>query len=230
MLDDDRCGEALAELLPEYFEGVVHSDRWKPYQRFLDAWRQFCRAHLHRDFQALIDRGGSARPLGERLLAAKNLLFQSCHALQRGELSRADLAWEVVPVRIAFGGALSSALPCDDKKANALAKDLRRHWPALWTFVCTAGVEPTNNNAERTLRPAVLWRKGSFGTQVDARNRFVERILTVIHTAKRRGIPTRSSTGSNAPALRPLPTSSSAPASLLDSRPIPAYRRSHQQG
>jgi hypothetical protein len=35
----------------------------------------------------------------------------------------------------------------------------------------------------------VLWRKGSFGTQSDAGNRFVERMLMVTHTAKRRGIP-----------------------------------------
>ena len=35
----------------------------------------------------------------------------------------------------------------------------------LWTFVHDARVEPTNNLAERMVRQAVLWRKGSFGTQ-----------------------------------------------------------------
>ncbi len=189
VLADNRGGKALATLLPEEFEGVVHSDRWGPCKRFLDAWRQLCHAHLRRDFQALIDRGGGAKPIGERLLAASNRLFHAWHAFQRGESSRTDLAWEIVAVRMHFGGALAAALACDDRKARALAKDLRRHWPALWTFVHTAGVEPTNNNAERTLRPAVLWRKGSFGTQSDAGNRFVERMLTVIETAKRRGIP-----------------------------------------
>ena len=43
-----------------------------------------------------------------------------------------------------------------------LARDRRQ---ALWTFVQVAGVEPTNNAAERSIRPGVLWRKGSFGTQ-----------------------------------------------------------------
>ena len=37
-------------------------------------------------------------------------------------------------------------------------------WPALWTYLDIPGVEPTNNVAERAIRPAVLWRKGSFGT------------------------------------------------------------------
>ncbi len=43
-----------------------------------------------------------------------------------------------------------------------------------------AGVEPTNNAAERALRRAVLWRRKSFGTQSETGSRFVERILTVV--------------------------------------------------
>jgi hypothetical protein len=50
---------------------------------------------------------------------------------------------------------------------------------ALWTFVRIEGVEPTNNAAECAVRPGVLWRKGSFGTQSVAGNRFVERMMTV---------------------------------------------------
>ena len=62
-----------------------------------------------------------------------------------------------------------------------------RLWPALWTFTEVDGVEPTNNAAERALRPAVLWRKGSFGTRSDAGARFVERLLTVTATCKQQG-------------------------------------------
>jgi hypothetical protein len=40
-------------------------------------------------------------------------------------------------------------------------------------------VEPTNNVAERALRPAVLWREKSLGAQSEAGNTFVERILAV---------------------------------------------------
>ncbi|HEY2787766.1 MAG TPA: IS66 family transposase, partial [Fimbriiglobus sp.] len=42
--------------------------------------------------------------------------------------------------------------------------------------------------AERALRHAVIWRKLSFGTQSAAGSRFVERMLTVIETARRRGV------------------------------------------
>ncbi|NCR77616.1 MAG: transposase [Microcystis aeruginosa K13-06] len=30
---------------------------------------------------------------------------------------------------------------------------------ALWLFVTVEGLEPTNNAAERAIRPAVLWRR-----------------------------------------------------------------------
>ena len=57
-------------------------------------------------------------------------------------------------------------------------------YPALWTFARVAGVEPTNNHAERTLRRAVMWRKVSLGNHSEAGCRFVERILTVVQTLR----------------------------------------------
>ena len=60
-------------------------------------------------------------------------------------------------------------------------------WESLWTFVRVEGVEPTNNNAERPLRRAVIWRRKSFGTQSESGSRFVERILTVVTTLRQRG-------------------------------------------
>ena len=52
--------------------------------------------------------------------------------------------------------------------------------PALWLFVTGSGLEPTNNAAERAIRPAVLWRRPSFGSQSEAGTVFVERMLTVV--------------------------------------------------
>jgi transposase len=50
---------------------------------------------------------------------------------------------------------------------------------ALWTFVYQADIEPTNNQAERALRPAVIWRRLSFGSQSQAGSLFVAHMLTV---------------------------------------------------
>jgi transposase len=91
------------------------------------------------------------------------------------------------PIQDAFAALLDAGVRCPDAKAAGLCRALDRLWPALWTFVDEDGVEPTNNAAERAIRPAVLWRKGSFGTQSDGGARFVERMLTVTATCRQQG-------------------------------------------
>ena len=54
----------------------------------------------------------------------------------------------------------------------------------MWLFLTTEGVEPTNNAAERAIRPAVIWRRTSFATQTQAGSTFVARMLTVVTTLK----------------------------------------------
>jgi transposase len=60
---------------------------------------------------------------------------------------------------------------------------------ALGTFVRHAGVGLTNDGAEWAIRPAVLWRKGSFGTQSLKRSRFVATMITVVATLKQQHRP-----------------------------------------
>lgn len=69
--------------------------------------------------------------------------------------------------------------------AHGMCRELFDHRAWLWTFVEIEGVEPTDNASERALRPAVIWRKLSFGTQSAAGSRFMETILTVIETSHR---------------------------------------------
>ena len=69
-------------------------------------------------------------------------------------------------------------------KTAGTCRDILKRREALWTFVQLDGVEPTNNAAERSIRPGVQWRKGSFGTQSEAGSRFVESMLTVVATLK----------------------------------------------
>ena len=76
-----------------------------------------------------------------------------------------------------------------DRKAAGVCRELTKWWPALWTFARVEGVEPTNNAAERALRPAVLWRKGSFGADSEAGSRFAERLLTVVASGRQQGRP-----------------------------------------
>ena len=69
-------------------------------------------------------------------------------------------------------------------KTQETCKRILKLKEALWTYVDVPGVEPTNNLAERTIRPYVLWRRVSFGTQSERGNRFVERMMTVSATCR----------------------------------------------
>jgi len=64
------------------------------------------------------------------------------------------------------------------------SKRLLKDYEALWLFANVEDVEPTHHHAERCLRPAVKWRKRSFGKHSAAGCRFMERMLTVVHTLR----------------------------------------------
>jgi transposase len=59
-------------------------------------------------------------------------------------------------------------------------RNLLKLFDSLWLFVREEGVEPTNNAAERAIRPAVIWRRTSFGSDSLAGSEFVSRLLTVV--------------------------------------------------
>jgi Transposase IS66 family len=78
------------------------------------------------------------------------------------------------------------------RHVRALAKNLLKLWPALWTFADTDDVEPTNNAAERGLRAAVIYRKLSLGSRSQGGERTIERLLSVDQTCYTPTLPTPS--------------------------------------
>jgi transposase len=173
----------LTALLGKKIRGIIGSDRWSAYGRLLLSGRQICWAHLKRDFQKLVDRGGQARFYGEKGLATARLLFAEWHSF-RGGGSRAQLQHELAPVREMMRDWLTDGANRGDRQTATFCQNLLALEPALWTFLSKRGVEPTNNHIERLLRTGVLWRKRSFGSHSAAGCRFVERMLTVTQTLR----------------------------------------------
>jgi len=184
-----RGGAAIEALLGAEFAGIVGSDRWSAYSRFPAKQRAVCWAHLKRDFQALVDRGGEAEAIGRWGLAEIERLCALWHRFRAGECDRQELRRRLIPLQARLGRLLRRGQDSPDVKAAALCRQLRKWWPGLWTFARVEGVEPTNNGAERALRPAVLWRKGSFGSDSEAGSRFAERLLTVVASCRQQGRP-----------------------------------------
>jgi transposase len=179
-----RGFEGLQALLGETTTGVVCSDRWAAYSKLPLEQRQICWAHLKRDFQKLIDRGGPAEAIGRAGLEVVECLFADWWAFRRGELDRAGLQARSDSIARQLQGVLEHGCSCADSKAATFCANLLALYPALWLFTTIEGVEPTNNHAERILRLGVLWRKNAFGCHSAEGCRFVERMLTVVQTLR----------------------------------------------
>ena len=174
----------LQALLGETITGIVCSDRWSVYNKLPLNLRQICWAHLKRDFQKLVDRGGPAEAIGRVGLDVVECLFADWWAFRRGELDRPGLQARLDPIAPNSKVFWSKVAPAQDSKAATFCANLLALYPALWLFASIEGVEPTNNHVERILRLGVLWRKNAFGCHSAAGCRFVERMLTVVQTLR----------------------------------------------
>ena len=182
-----RGKSGLKALLGGTVYGTVGSDRWGAYADLLS--RQLCWAHLKRDFQKLFDFGAATKPIGRAGRRAVKDVFVLWHEFKAGRLDRATLKARMEPVKIRLQRALQRGRDGPDKKTKRFCKRLLKVYDALWTFVEKPGVEPTNNHAERMVRPAVLWRKNSFGCHSVAGCLFAERILTTVQTLRLQNRP-----------------------------------------
>ena len=222
-----RSQQAAQDILGAGFAGVVTSDRYGAYHWVALEQRQVCWAHLKRDFTKIAQRPGISGALGEALLKQQEQLFELWYQIRDGTLQRTEFVEKVAPIRQRVKELLieGASYPIADGEKTPLAKTVRtceqllKVEPAFWLFVTVEGIDPTNNAAEQAIRPAVLWRRCSFGSQSIQGSLFVARMLTVVTTlrrqqrnvldylteacrAKRQGQP--------APSLLPLPHSTNA--------------------
>jgi transposase len=184
-----RGAKALHSVLGQVIRGVVCSDRWTTYQRIPLKQRQICWAHLKRDFQAMVDRGGAGAGIGQDLLDCTTILFGLWYKVRDGTRSRRWLAGQVERLRGEVQALLTQGVACACAETAGTCAKMLEVEEAFWTFARVKGMEPTNNAAERALRPAVLRRKRSFGNQSEAGCAYVGRLLSVVQTLKLQGRP-----------------------------------------
>lgn len=182
-LRKSRKAATLRELLGTTFPGVVCCDRARMYWRLNRL--QWCWAHLKRDFQALVDHPDeAAQKFGRNLMNETDTLFALWRQFRERTLSREELKQQMEPVRQQVERLLNEGLRTPKARWTAICKELIKYRERLWEFLEVEGLEPTNNHSERALRPAVIWRKLSFGTQSANGSRYVETMLSVIETCR----------------------------------------------
>lgn len=184
----DRHERELPELIGEGFAGIVSSDRWWAYDSLAPARRQVCWAHLLRDFRRHSEGLAEQGRFGEEGLEICRQLFCAWDAFA-AHGDRRRLAREIAPIKRRLRALLEPHRKKSprNRRFRTFARNLLKLWPALWTFTEVAGVEPTNNRAERGLRSAVIYRKISLGSQSEAGERFAERMLSVSQSCRLQG-------------------------------------------
>jgi transposase len=186
-IEKGRGRQEAERLLSPAFRGWLVTDRWCGYNWYPLERRQICWAHLKRDFKSWVEWGKDARPLGLRLLLCVRRLFRAWNAVRDKQLGWLRFVRRMRRLESEVVGLLRKAKVCSLRRVAWMASDMLRMRPSLFAFARRKGLEPTNNAAERRLRPAVMWRKTSFGTQGPAGSRFAERILTATSSLKQQG-------------------------------------------
>ena len=183
LIDRLRNAVALGKLLGTAVAGVLCSDRWRAYDEHPLERRQLCWAHLKRNFEKHQDRGGKAAAVAAAALDVTRRVFEAWHLFRGGGRFEAfDEAMACSMLELLE--VLQAGKRSRDARLRRFCARLLAQYPALWTFAVVEGVEPTNNQAERVLRRAVLWRRKSFGCQSEAGCRFVERVLTAVQSLR----------------------------------------------
>lgn len=179
----DACGSTISALLGR-LSGIMVTDRGTQFGFWAMERRQICWAHLIRKFVALSQTKGDAAEVGNSLLLLAHAMLSAWHQVRDGTRTRESFQRMVPGAKQAIEQHLARGVDLRVRGVSGACQNILEHRAALFTFAFEPGVDPTNNHAERALRPFVLWRKVSYGSQSERGCLFAQRIMTVVHSCK----------------------------------------------
>ncbi len=174
------------------FTGVLKTDRLPVYDALLlaEIFQDKCTAHLRRSIDAALAKlgPGDDREFGEAIKAALNDAENLHRQWQVGELADAEFDRRVDAVVDRWHDLLTGLPPPAEPLAKLHAGFAKQwHFGRLLNFLQDPRIEPTNNRAERSLRPAVIARKVSQCSRTWRGAKTYARLKTVLETWRRRG-------------------------------------------
>jgi hypothetical protein len=187
MIERCRGSPVLFQFFGEEFKGCLISDFWRAYDMIRSGSRQYCLSHLLREIHDVDEKNGSEDWRGfskklRRLLGDALRLYA-----RRKELS--DEEFQSKNGRL--DGRLETLIfnhGSTDPDVNRIADRLTRSMEGLFTFLDKEGIEPTNNQAEREIRPAVIIRKNSLGNRSEKGANCQAVLMSIYRTLKRRNL------------------------------------------
>jgi len=187
-LHKSRGKKIAKELIGNFHGRTIISDRYPAYDYLPEVNHQVCWAHLKRDFQKISERPGIIGQIGRALLKTYARLFYfwktECDPdLNYSKKQKRRLRY----FKNKMLRWLRIGASCKHDKTARTCQNILDCSKSLWRFFEVPGVAPTNNHAERQLRPLVISKKLTFGTQSERGSRYIERIFSVVSTCKQQG-------------------------------------------
>jgi len=188
-----RGSKVLREVLGVAWDGIMMCDRFSAYVKYHKDRKcgliQFCWAHIIRTVKGLKPTLAreSKRPFSQLMRQRIGAVFRLWHAHRRGAISRQTLIEKAERHIDDMRSFLEENVRSEDLEVAKLCKGLLDKWESLFTFIYHEGVEPTNNAAERALRPGVQTRKISYCTRSEKGQELRARLLTVSETCRIQG-------------------------------------------
>jgi transposase len=183
-IDPHRSKEALFKMIGQFTDRPAVTDRYSAYNA-LDGPRQYCLAHLIRDFHAYSEREGEDGRIGEQIADELRVICRTHTKWGEEKISKSQYSSRLRYAKHRLSEYLIDGLALGSNDLSGLCERLSDEFERLWTFRLIEEMDPTNNLAERDLRKLVLWRKKSYGTRSERGQKFVERITSVVETLKK---------------------------------------------
>jgi transposase len=198
----NRSVDVINDVMGQFQAEVWVSDCWGPQLKAHTRERQLCLAHQLRNLQAVVDEN----PLLFWPQAMQALFRAAIHLNhQRTQLPPERFSAEIARIERLCDWLLQRSL--SPPKAQKLQRRYQKYRQSLFVFLYRTDVEPTNNVAERALRPSVIHRKVTGGFRSDWGAKTYAALASVIDTAELSGIRAFDAIHSlfGPPAL-PIPT------------------------
>jgi hypothetical protein len=184
--------EEVRELIPSDYTGILVTDRFSSYEaeELAGVEQHKCLSHLIRNVQEVVEgKTGRAKVFGSELkavLQSANKLWRQQRASEvpgyanRAEKIEQDLTDLLRPRRLRD--------PDNQRLLDGIG--LQHDRQRVLNFLYNPEVEPTNNRAERALRPAVIARKVSHCSQNERGAEAFAAFTSVARTAVKKGVGT----------------------------------------
>lgn len=183
-VNQSRGSKVLRQILGDSFGGAIMSDFFSAYVSYASPKQQFCLAHLIRDIKFLETLPQKrTKNFAKRLLGDFRSIFEQWHVRDKTPpeifKQQTQKSLKRMLARLKSNNATVGYVP-------ALRKRLLKHWPSLFRFLDDPTLyDPTNNLAERTLRPLVRIRRQTQGSRSAWGQLWISCILSTIVTCRK---------------------------------------------